>query len=175
MSAPSCGPQAFDHRADEITCGWRDNSVATHLHLFASVAEHDVFGGERHAALDLRGFEHPELAFVDVVGGHDVRFGFACGAGAHRTCRRVGDEIAATGWAPITPCYAGTAHRYINQVTLSLRPNTVKHIEQDLRRFGSWLTDTHPEIANYAELQRIHIEEFKTWLSTTRPRAQGSR
>ncbi|ACY21818.1 integrase family protein [Gordonia bronchialis DSM 43247] len=75
--------------------------------------------------------------------------------------------VATTGWATITHGYATTARRYIEQVTLSLRPNTVTGIEHDLRRFGSWLTDTHPQIANCAELQRVHIEEFKKWLSTT--------
>ena len=59
-----------------------------------------------------------------------------------------------------------TAHRYVAQVTLSLRPNTVKRIEHDLREFGTWLADTHPEVTSCADLRREHIEAFKTWLCT---------
>jgi integrase/recombinase XerD len=75
--------------------------------------------------------------------------------------------VSATGWAAVAPGFAATARRYIDQVTLSLRPNTVKHIEHDLRRFGTWLTATYPDVANCAELERSHIEAFKTWLSNT--------
>jgi hypothetical protein len=35
--------------------------------------------------------------------------------------------------------FAATARRHVAQVTVSLRPNTVKHIEHDLRQFGTWL------------------------------------
>jgi site-specific recombinase XerD len=56
--------------------------------------------------------------------------------------------------------------RYVDQVSVSLRPNTVRHIELDLRRFGTWLTNHHPDVACCADLERHHIEAFKTWLST---------
>jgi integrase/recombinase XerD len=56
---------------------------------------------------------------------------------------------------------------------LSLRPSTVKHIEHDLRQFGTWLADTHPEVANCAELHREHIEAFKKWLSIHPTAATG--
>jgi hypothetical protein len=57
--------------------------------------------------------------------------------------------------------------RYVDQVSVSLRPNTVRHIELDLRRFGTWLTNHYPDVACCADLERHHIEAFKTWLSTT--------
>ena len=74
--------------------------------------------------------------------------------------------VSVTGWATVAPGFADTAHRYLQQVTVSLRPNTVKHIEHDLRQFGTWLADAHPEVADCAELHREHIEAFKSWLST---------
>jgi integrase/recombinase XerD len=74
--------------------------------------------------------------------------------------------VSVTGWATVAPGFAATAHRYLQQVTVSLRPNTVKHIEHDLRQFGTWLADAHPEVADCAELHREHIEAFKSWLST---------
>jgi hypothetical protein len=48
--------------------------------------------------------------------------------------------------------------RYVDQVSVSLRPNTVRHIELDLRRFGTWLTNHHPDVACCADLERHHIE-----------------
>jgi integrase/recombinase XerD len=83
------------------------------------------------------------------------------------------EPVSVTGWTTVTPGFAETARRYIEQVTVSLRPSTVKHIEHDLRQFGTWLADTHPEVADCAELHREHIEAFKTWLSTHPTPATG--
>jgi integrase len=83
------------------------------------------------------------------------------------------EPVSVTGWATVASGFAETARRYIEQVTVSLRPSTVKHIEHDLRQFGTWLADTHPEVANCAELHREHIEAFKTWLSTHPRSATG--
>ncbi len=74
--------------------------------------------------------------------------------------------VSVTGWSVITPAFAKSARRYVEQVTLSLRPATVKHIEQHLRVFGTWLAEHHPEVASCADLERRHIEAFKTWLAT---------
>lgn len=71
-----------------------------------------------------------------------------------------------TGWATVAPGFAQTAQRYVRQVALSLRPNTVRHIDLDLRRFGAWLADTHPDVTGCADLRRVHIEAFKAWLCT---------
>ena len=82
--------------------------------------------------------------------------------------------VSITGWAAVVPAFADTARRYVAQVTLSLRPATVKHIEHDLREFGTWLTAQHPEVASCADLERHHIEAYKTWLATeSRSRAGG--
>ena len=62
--------------------------------------------------------------------------------------------VSVTGWATVAPGFADTARRYVEQVTVSLRPSTVKHIEHDLRQFGTWLADTHPEVASCADLHR---------------------
>ena len=74
--------------------------------------------------------------------------------------------VAVTGWATVAPGFAESAHRYVEQVTVSLRASTVKAIEHDLREFGTWLADTHPEVGSCADLHREHIEAFKTWLCT---------
>jgi integrase/recombinase XerD len=74
--------------------------------------------------------------------------------------------ISVTGWAMVAPEFANTARRYVGQVTLSLRPSTVCAIDRDLRQFGTWLAENHPEVASCANLERTHIETYKRWLST---------
>ncbi|MDA8046185.1 MAG: site-specific integrase [Actinomycetota bacterium] len=79
--------------------------------------------------------------------------------------------VSVTGWAVVAPGFAEAARRYVEQVTLSLRPATISHIEHDLREFGTWLAEHHPEVSNCADLERLHIEHYKNWLATTaRPR-----
>ena len=74
--------------------------------------------------------------------------------------------VSVTGWSTVTPGFTSTARRYVEQVTVSLRPSTVKRIEHDLRQFGCWLAGNHPEVGSCADLHREHVEAFKTWLST---------
>lgn len=81
--------------------------------------------------------------------------------------------VSVTGWEVVAPAFAETARRYVDQVTLSLRPVTVKHIEQHLRVFGTWLAEHHPEVASCADLERGHIEAFKAWLATRPSRRTG--
>ncbi len=79
--------------------------------------------------------------------------------------------VSVTGWAVVSPGLAEVACRYVDQVKLSLRPNTVSHIEHTLREFGTWLAEHHTEVRTCADLERAHIEGYKKWLGTTvRPR-----
>lgn len=81
--------------------------------------------------------------------------------------------MSVTGWTVIAPAFAVNAHRYIAQVELSLRPATVKHIETHMREFGTWLAGAHPDVASCADLQRHHIEEYKSWVSARHGRHTG--
>jgi integrase/recombinase XerD len=83
------------------------------------------------------------------------------------------ESISVTGWTAVPPRFAATAHRYLDQVEVSLRPNTVKHIEHDLRVFGTWLAATYPDIIGCANLDRPHIEAFKQHLLTQLTRRTG--
>jgi integrase/recombinase XerD len=79
--------------------------------------------------------------------------------------------VSVSGWAVVAPAFAESARRYVAQVQLSLRPSTVHHIEHDLREFGTWLAAHCSEVRSCADLERGHIEAYKTWLATTvRPR-----
>jgi site-specific recombinase XerD len=88
-----------------------------------------------------------------------------------RPARR--QPVSVTGWTVVAPGFADNARRYVDQVTLSLRPATVKHIEQHLRVFGTWLAKHHPEVASSADLERRHIEAFKSWLAAQPSRRTG--
>jgi integrase len=81
--------------------------------------------------------------------------------------------VSVTGWAVVAPGFADNARRYVAQVELSLRPATTKHIETDLREFGTWLSTAHPDVASCADLQRHHIEDYKAWVSTKHGRYTG--
>jgi integrase/recombinase XerD len=81
--------------------------------------------------------------------------------------------VSVTGWAAAAPAIAEVAHRYVGQITLSLRPSTVKHIEHDLREFAVWLAGQHPAVATCADLQRGHIEEYKAWVGAKHGRYTG--
>jgi len=47
------------------------------------------------------------------------------------------ESVSITGWTAVAPGLAEVARRYVAQVDLSLAPSTVKHIEHDLREFGT--------------------------------------
>jgi len=83
-------------------------------------------------------------------------------ASHQRPARR--PSVSVTGWTAVPPGFAEAAQRYVAQVDLSLAPSTVKHIEHDLREFGTWVGQTHPDVATCADLNRSHIENYKTWV-----------
>jgi integrase len=76
--------------------------------------------------------------------------------------------IRETGWDGVAVAYSEAAHRYLNQVTVSLRLSTLKSIERDLRGFGHFLAQNHPEIHQLNQLTRVHIEAYKARLAFDR-------
>jgi site-specific recombinase XerD len=89
-----------------------------------------------------------------------------------RSCPR--PSVRVTGWTTVPDGYRQAALRYVDQVALSLRPSRVHGIELHLRVFGRWLAEHHPDVSSCADLDRAHIEQFKTWLATT-PNARTGR
>jgi site-specific recombinase XerD len=81
--------------------------------------------------------------------------------------------VSVTGWAATASAIAEDAQRYVAQITLSLRPSTVKHIEHDLREFATWLAEQHPTVTTCADLHRRHIEQYKAWLAIKPGRYTG--
>jgi integrase len=81
--------------------------------------------------------------------------------------------VSVTGWAVVAPGLAEAARRYVAQVELSLRPATTKHIESNLREFGTWLAGAYPHVTSCADLERRHIEAYKSWVSAKGGRYTG--
>lgn len=78
-------------------------------------------------------------------------------------------------WSDIAdraPVLATTMLRYLDQITVSLRPASVTKADSILRQFAGWLTTHHPEIGALADVERSHIEAFKRYLPT-RPGKNG--
>jgi len=82
-------------------------------------------------------------------------------------------SVSVTGWADSPELFADSARRYLAQVELSLRPSTVKHIDQALREFGTWLGQNRPEVLSCADLSRSHIEDYKSWVGARPARYTG--
>ncbi|HZU72727.1 MAG TPA: tyrosine-type recombinase/integrase [Acidimicrobiales bacterium] len=78
----------------------------------------------------------------------------------------------AAEWARVAPTLAATAQRYVEQISLSLRPSTVTDADRALRELGCYLAQEAPEVTAVADIDRHHIEAYKTWLAG-RPRLGG--
>jgi site-specific recombinase XerD len=61
------------------------------------------------------------------------------------------------------PQLAATMLAYVDQIAVSLRPNTVHAVEIDLRVFARFLIDHDPALTAVADISRPHIEAFKVW------------
>ena len=69
-------------------------------------------------------------------------------------------------WTPIhdtAPLLAATMLTYLDQVKVSLRPSSVRGIDSDLRAFARFLVDHDTALEGAGDIERHHIEAFKTW------------
>ncbi len=72
-------------------------------------------------------------------------------------------------WSTVpNPAIRQTAWHYLDQLALIRRPGTIKNHEGALRDFFTWLAQTYPEVDTVAAITRLHIEEYKTHLRTSR-------
>ncbi len=78
-------------------------------------------------------------------------------------------HIAATA-----PTLAATMLRYLDQLAVSLRPASVQSAEGILRRFAGWLAAHHPDVTGLVDVERRHIENYKTYLSARPGRRPGT-
>jgi len=67
-------------------------------------------------------------------------------------------------WKDIPLSIANPVRRYLQQMGLSLRPDSAYQEKTRLFRFFSWLASTNPEVTRIENIQRFHIEAFKEYL-----------
>ncbi len=77
-------------------------------------------------------------------------------------------------WVTVPPRLAKTLQGYVEQMSLSLRPSSMRHVERVLREFALWLTGQAPEVEAVADLRRAHIERYKRYLAEL-PNRRGQR
>jgi integrase len=71
-----------------------------------------------------------------------------------------------TAWAAVTeaaPQLAATMLTYLDQLKVSLRPETVKATNTDLRIFAGFVVGYDPTLERVGDIERHHIEAFKIW------------
>ena len=84
---------------------------------------------------------------------------------------------SAREWAAISqraPQLAVTGRRYLAQIGVSLQRRSVEAADNTLRLFVAFLAEEHAEVQGFAEVRRIHIEDFKTWLRQRRAPRGGT-
>ncbi len=79
-----------------------------------------------------------------------------------RTTRSQADWAAV---AAVAPQLAATAQRYLAQVEISQRPNTILKTDETLRSFCGYLTAAHPTVNGFAQVTRVHVEGYKLVLA----------
>ena len=87
-------------------------------------------------------------------------------APAKKRRARPDEPVVPPKWQPIhaaAPQLAATMLAYLDQVSVSLRPQTVRAVEIDLRIFAGFVLVHDPALSCVAEIDRSHIEAFKLW------------
>lgn len=77
-------------------------------------------------------------------------------------------------WARVPPRLAETLRGYVEQMRVTLRPNSMPHIERALREFALWRRDQAPEVTAVRDLRRVHIERYKRHVAQ-KPNRRGGR
>jgi integrase len=67
-------------------------------------------------------------------------------------------------WRNVPDDIAATVRRYLQQMSLSLRPESAYQEKVRLFRFFSWLAITNQEVTHIEHIQRCHIEAFKEYI-----------
>jgi site-specific recombinase XerD len=77
-------------------------------------------------------------------------------------------------WASVPARLADRLQGYVEQMRVTLRPNSMPHIERTLREFALWLRDHAPEVTAVRDLRRAHIERYKRHVAQ-KPNPRGAR
>ena len=97
---------------------------------------------------------------------------FHCGQLSAPKRRSTKPPVTVSGWSEVPEQFADTARRYIAQAELSLRPNTVNHIDHALRAQDQDRRTRSPRA--YVREKRAHAGEWNL-IASARPQGQPCR
>ena len=86
-------------------------------------------------------------------------------ASGERPSRRKVQEITWAEIATRAPQMAFTMNRFLEQLAVSARPNTVDAYSLVLRFFAGRVTAADPACVRVATIERRHLEDYKRWLA----------
>jgi site-specific recombinase XerD len=66
------------------------------------------------------------------------------------------------------PVLTDTIERYLAQIAVSMRPQTVTSLASGLGLFAAFVSEHHPEVMGAVDIRRPHIESYKTWMAAGR-------
>lgn len=122
---------------------------------------------EFRAAADRRGLNRSRNLSGEVFGMQAVLFHL--GLLDRLPARSNGqDGRRAADWARIAeraPVIAATMTDYLDQLSVRLRPNSLRTIDTSLRLFAGYLLEQHPDVTAIAGVRRSHVQGYKSWLA----------
>ena len=78
-------------------------------------------------------------------------------------------------WKDVPFEITAPVRRYLQQMGLSLRPDSAYQEKNRLCRFFSWMVKNYPEIIRIDQIRRYHIEAFKEYLRWVPPQHRSNR
>ena len=72
-------------------------------------------------------------------------------------------SVTDTEGSSLGPALAATMLAYLTQISLSMRPNTIRSAEADLRIFTGFVIGHDPALSCAVDIERSHVEAFKIW------------
>ncbi|MBA2769797.1 MAG: tyrosine-type recombinase/integrase, partial [Sporichthyaceae bacterium] len=120
----------------------------------------------------------PKSAATPLFGLDAVLFHRGQADEPHPRRRSLSRSVHEVDWdnvATRAPQLAATAQRYLTQLGISLRASSVACFDTTLRQLAGLLLDQYPDVTCVADVNREHIEHYKTWRAA-RPgyRGQGT-
>ena len=122
---------------------------------------------EFHAAVVAKIGHAPKSLNAPMFGLDALMFHRGQGPRPHPRKRWAARSVPEIGWDHINkkaPVMVATMRRYLDQLAISLRASSVECIETTLRQFAGHLVTTS-DIVCVADVDRTHIEAYKTWLA----------
>ncbi|EEN86468.1 tyrosine-type recombinase/integrase [Rhodococcus qingshengii] len=130
-------------------------------------AEYVAARAQFHSAVVAKVGRAPKSLNAPLFGLDALMFHRGQGPRPHPRKRWAARSVPEIGWdraEECAPVMVATMRRYLDQIGISLRVSSVDCIETTLRQFAGHLATTS-DVVCVADIDRTHIEAYKTWLA----------